>query len=73
MRAKFIYETFTANSDPIKDMNIGIDHKRTFKNIEELTEWVLKNLPHILGRKNIPNDIIKDTEKWINWYHEKKN
>jgi uncharacterized short protein YbdD (DUF466 family) len=37
MRAKFIYEKFKKESDPIKDMNVGI------KDYEDYIQKILKN------------------------------
>jgi hypothetical protein len=63
---KKINEKFTQdNSDPIKDLNIGIDHPRNFKTKDELTDWVLKNLLHILGTNKIPRDIIYDRTYYL--------
>jgi hypothetical protein len=59
-----INEKFVEDSDPIKDMGIGIDRHRVFKNRKELTNWVFKNLAHIIGTEKIPEDIIKD-EEWF--------
>jgi hypothetical protein len=60
-----INEVFTDDSDPIKDLGIGIDHKRNFKDRDELTDWVFEHLAHILKTRKIPEDIIYSDDKWI--------
>ena len=60
-----INEKFTEDSDPISDMGIGIDKKRTFKTTSELTNWVYKHLAHILGTDKIPDDIIQDPTHYL--------
>jgi len=54
MRAKFINEKFTEDSDPIHDMGIGLlYHKHDFKSYEEMHEWMYEMMPIILNIKNI--------------------
>jgi hypothetical protein len=60
-----VNEKFTDESNPIKDLGIGINHKRNFETIEELTEWIFKYLPHILETDKIPYDIIQDDRNWL--------
>jgi len=64
MRAKFIYEKFTKESDPIKDLNIGLNVPRDFKR-EEMEQWIVDHLPFILGTDKIPKDIIRSRESWF--------
>jgi len=72
MRAKFIYEKFTDESDPIHDMGIGIFYPRTFKNTLELHKWIIRCLPAILGEECIPDDIIRDKKWYINEKYDGK-
>lgn len=58
MRAQFIYEKFTQDSDPIHDMGIGIFVKRTFFSEKEMIDYLLKILPGILKTEKIPKDIL---------------
>jgi hypothetical protein len=67
MRAQFIYEKFKEESDPIKDMGIGIERQRDFENKEEITKWILKHLKYILKVKEIPKDIIDDGDHFIKY------
>jgi hypothetical protein len=53
-----INEKFTENSDPISDMDIGVDIIRTFESQTELTKWVYKHLAHILETDKIPEDVL---------------
>jgi hypothetical protein len=64
MRAKFIYEKFTEDSDPVKDLGIGLMNKN-FNSIEELNNWVIEYLPLILKTKEIPKTIISQNGKFI--------
>lgn len=49
MRAKFIYEKFTEDSDPIRDMRIGAAYKaRNFKSMDEYFEWLYQIIPTIV-------------------------
>jgi ankyrin repeat protein len=52
-------EKFEEESDPIKDLGIGVI---TFKSREDVYEWISENLPAILGTKEMPEDILNDTE-----------
>jgi len=65
MRAHFIYEKFHEKSDPIIDMGIGTDIPRTFDSNIQLNRWIIDHLPHILGTKKIPDDILKDEHKYL--------
>jgi len=62
----WVNEKFTDESDPIKDMGIGIDHERNFNDQIEMHRWVLKHLPHILGTEKIPEDILKENGCYLN-------
>jgi hypothetical protein len=58
MRAKFIYEKFTEDSDPIHDMGIGVFTKRNFNNINDIAKLLVKFMPFVLHTDKIPDDII---------------
>ena len=67
MRAKFIYEKFTQESDPIQDMRIGSTfHKNNFQYINEIAKFIICRLPIILGTDDIPNDIAKSNTHLLN-------
>lgn len=55
---KHINEKFTQDSDPIKDLGIGVFIKRDFTTHEKLCNFVLKMLPAILKTSKIPDDIV---------------
>lgn len=58
MRAKFIYEKFEEESDPITDMGIGAVNRKEFDNINDFLDNMIGLLPYILKVKN-KNEIIK--------------
>lgn len=72
MRARLIYEKFTEDSDPIKDLGIGLNVKRNFDNIEQMDQWIVDNLPYILETTKIPTDIIKSRGTWFPDKYDKK-
>jgi len=53
----WINEKFTDESDPIKDMGIGIFSHHNFKTEKELLQWIWDVLPVLLGGR-IPDNII---------------
>lgn len=55
---KWMNEKFIQDSDPIRDMGIGVFHKRNFKNIEEAAKFIVECLPSILKTKKIPFDFL---------------
>lgn len=65
MKAKFIFEKFEEDTDPIRDMGIGIERSIDFKSKKELTKWVLKHVEYILHVKKIPEDIILDDRHYL--------
>ena len=77
---KYINEKFTDESDPIKDMGIGLYVKRSFNTKEEFYEWLYTVAQYILNVKDI-KDIITNTgsheifftEYWekLNYYYQK--
>lgn len=70
MRARFIYEKFTENSDPISDMNIGSFCKEIrFDNKNEVAQYIFDLLPQILNMKKIPKDILgaKKDSTWFKY------
>jgi hypothetical protein len=80
MRAKFINEKFSEDSDPIHDMGIGVFAKHNFKTEQEILNWFWLVLPVIFGGK-IPEDIIYNTvdpgflkekywDKYLNYLHK---
>ena len=63
MRAYYIFEKFAQDSDPIKDMNIGIFVNRNFNSKEAAIDWIMKNMHLILEKEKIPAGIIYDEDK----------
>jgi hypothetical protein len=57
---------FIENSDPIKDMGIGLYAPINFKTSEEFAEFMYNNLAAILRKPKIPYDIIYEDEFYIN-------
>jgi len=55
---KKVNEKFTLDTDPIRDMGIGLYHKRDFSSNKELQKWLLEYIPAILKTDKIPDDII---------------
>jgi len=53
MRAKFVFEKFTEDSDPIEDMKIGIKHK-----LKSYSSWIqpepkdIKRIKDIISKSN---------------------
>ena len=65
MRAKLVNEKFTEDSDPIRDMGIGIFHPHDFKNRKEFDNFLADVLPFILKKDTIPEDILNDPGVYI--------
>ena len=69
---KSVNEKFTEDSDPIKDMGIGMMNRPiNFDSSEEFFEWLIYFLTDILGVEKIPKDILKSErcylkEKYLN-------
>ena len=64
----FVNEKFTDDdSDPIRDMGIGLCAHRNFNNEDEITNWLIKCLPIILKTRGIPKDIIKIGGSCFRW------
>jgi hypothetical protein len=72
MRAKFIYEKFTEEADPIRDMGIGLYTKRNFDNGKDACKFIISILPIILRTKNIPKDIIQTQTYWTHPKYDKR-
>ena len=70
VREHIIFEKFTEEGDPIKDMGIGLHSD--FETEYEMDLWIVKHLPMILKMNKIPKDIIKDDSSWINRKYEKQ-
>ena len=53
-------ESFAEESDPIRDMGIGINiyEHRDFKTTKQRNEWLVLVLPLILDLEEIPNDLL---------------
>jgi hypothetical protein len=66
MKALKVFEKFTEDSDPVKDMNLGYDYVRNFDNYKEAAKWIIKNIPWILKTEKIPEDIIRTIIYQIN-------
>jgi hypothetical protein len=59
MKAKKVFEKFAEESDPVKDMGIGLYGRSIdFKSIDELVDFFIDFLPAILKTKEIPVNII---------------
>jgi hypothetical protein len=54
-----INEKFSEDSDPIKDMGIGIYAHRKFNSLDELYDWMYENIPYILNINNIDEIIYR--------------
>ena len=63
---EYINEKFTADSDPIKDLDIGIYAQRNFKNYEEIAAFIVRILPTIIGTTEIPKNVIASSVHYIN-------
>ena len=63
---EYINEKFTSDSDPIRDMGIGINHIRNFKDLHEIANFIINIIPYILHTEKIPEDIIKDRTHLFN-------
>lgn len=64
---EYINEKFKEESDPIRDMGIGVYVKRDFNNIRKLYDYISEILPIILRTEEIPKDII-DSPESEGWY-----
>jgi hypothetical protein len=53
-----ILEKFTEDSDPVRDMGIGLYHVRTFDTLKKAMNFILLILPGILKTSEIPDDVI---------------
>jgi hypothetical protein len=53
-----VRESFSEESDPIKDMGIGLRVPRDFPSDEKMLEFVADNIPGILERTSIPTVFI---------------
>jgi hypothetical protein len=69
-----INEKFIEDSDPIRDMGIGIYGKpKNFKSTDEIVDFLIECLPAILKTNKIPKNIIYLPEQGsaFNWqYYE---
>jgi hypothetical protein len=66
VRAKFVNEKFTEESDPIKDMGIGAMNKPiNFETENKCVLWIIEHLHLILKTKKIPINIIYDRSNMI--------
>jgi len=59
----WLLEKFTEDSDPIKDLGIGINSHKNFNSYDELHKWLYKIIPTLLNvkkQKNIiePNQLL---------------
>jgi len=83
MRAKFVFEKFTEDdTDPIKDLGIGIYHKRSFASTQELYAFlydaVMPALFHadpidLVSKYKLlyfKGNVVKDLKAYINKYVE---
>jgi len=61
-----IFEKFNDDSDPITDMDIGINHVMNFDSNLEAVNWLANNVAAILKLPEIPDDIINTEWQYIN-------
>lgn len=54
----WINEKFKEESDPVRDMGIGIYHPAKYKTPERAARFVVKHLTTIMGVDKLPSDII---------------
>ena len=54
-----INEKFTDESDPIKDLGIGLYANRTFDTAKDAANWIIPFLPAILGTDKIPDNMVE--------------
>jgi len=52
MRARFVFEKFTDDSDPIHDLGIGIYTPRSFNSSQELYEFLYDIMPALFRVEN---------------------
>jgi hypothetical protein len=72
MRARLIYEKFTADSDPIHDLGIGVFSVHKFESTKDIAKFLVIILPAILRTNEIPEDIILHKRYLMNpKYHDK--
>jgi len=64
-------EKFKEESDPIRDMGIGLFVKRNFKSRYEMHKFLADNLVGILGTKELPKDILNSPGN-DGWYIKKE-
>jgi len=67
-----LHEKFTQESDPVKDLGIGLYHLRNFKSSEEYANFMVKHLAAILGKKEIPKDFLYGGGFYFNPKYYKK-
>ena len=53
MRAKFIYEKFTQDSDPVKDLGIGLYAIHNFSTIKQAAKFLVDALQNITGESDL--------------------
>ena len=54
----FLNEKFEEDTDPIRDMGIGLYSNRNFETFDEMYKFVIEHTPAILNRKTIPRSIV---------------
>jgi len=65
MRAKFVYEKFEEDSDPIRDMGIGAAYRKKFESANDFYDNIISSLPVILQVKNMKE--VKEELKKFTW------
>ena len=75
MRAKLIYEKFTDESDPIRDMGIGLYAHRDFESEEEIFKFLYNIICSLLDIKNQKQIISTDCSYYLekDLYEKLKN
>jgi hypothetical protein len=61
VREYIVNEKFTSDSDPIKDLGIGLYAHRNFENLDKIADFLIQNMSGILHTSKIPKDIIEDS------------
>jgi hypothetical protein len=62
---EYINEKFAEESDPIKDMGIGLYSKRVFETIDQAAKYLMHLIPAIINTNKIPYDIISPTTEYF--------
>lgn len=85
MRARFVFEKFTDDSDPIHDLGIGIYTPRSFETDKDLYEFLYDIMPSIFKVENtidlvskysklyFKGNVVIELKKYIREYVKMEN